>query len=76
MMTQTAWNLLGWVWLAVVVFMVLRWQIGRRLRLRRRREPETTERGILMLSDYYVRPSRRWRARGEGASLAGTPFDE
>lgn len=73
-MSEHTGKILFAILVAAVVFLVLRWMLGRFVRLRRRREPETVERALWGLEGRYVRPSRRWHTRGDGVSLDETPF--
>lgn len=75
-MSQEVWDVVGLVLLALAVFFVLRWRLGRRIRWLRRLELHSMERAILAMSGQFLRRARRWRRyRPQDSSLAGTPWE-
>ena len=74
-MTQQVWNIIALLGLALVVFVVLRWQIGRRLRWRKRLEHLSQERAIWAMTGVYPRRERRWRLYRPDGSIYDTPLD-
>lgn len=75
-MSQDVWNVVGVVLLALVIFVVLRWRLGRRIRWLRRLELHSMERAILAMSGQFLRRSRRYfKYRPQDSSLTGTPWE-